>query len=67
MVDQSPNDLMKEVLTPLQKCLVDRSLVDHSNVDVKVAVAACLCEITRVTAPEAPFDDQELKVQQIKH
>lgn len=61
MVDQSPNDLMKEVLTPLQKCLVDRSLVDHSNVDVKVAVAACLSEITRVTAPEAPFDDQELK------
>ncbi|KAL4570360.1 hypothetical protein LXL04_026012 [Taraxacum kok-saghyz] len=61
MVDQSPNDLMKEVLNPLTKVLVDKSLLEHSNIDVKVAVASCLSEMTRITAPEAPYGDEELK------
>ncbi|KAI3679965.1 hypothetical protein L2E82_50701 [Cichorium intybus] len=61
MVDQSPNELMKEALNPLIKGFVDKTLLEHSNVDVKVAVASCLSEITRITAPEAPYNDEELK------
>ncbi|KAI3501646.1 hypothetical protein L1887_29569 [Cichorium endivia] len=61
MVDQSPNELMKEALNPLIKGFVDKTLLEHSNVDVKVALASCLSEITRITAPEAPYNDEELK------
>ncbi|KAI7749512.1 hypothetical protein M8C21_001877, partial [Ambrosia artemisiifolia] len=33
----------------------------HSDVDVKVAVASCISEITRITAPDAPYDDNQMK------
>ncbi|KAK9052923.1 hypothetical protein SSX86_029553 [Deinandra increscens subsp. villosa] len=61
MVDQSPNNLMQESLKQPIKALVDKSLLEHSCMDVQVAVASCLCEITRITAPDAPYTDEELK------
>ncbi|KAL8201105.1 hypothetical protein R6Q57_012444 [Mikania cordata] len=61
MVDQSPNDLMQEALKQPMKALVDASLLEHSRMDVKVLVAFCLCEITRITAPDAPYSDEEMK------
>ena len=30
--------------------------------DVKVSVASCITEITRITAPDAPYDDEQMKV-----
>lgn len=60
-VDQSPNTIMIGALQPSMKALVKGSLLKHSNVDVKIAVAACLSEITRITAPDAPYDDEEMK------
>ncbi|XP_024995527.1 microtubule-associated protein futsch-like isoform X2 [Cynara cardunculus var. scolymus] len=60
-VDQSPNAIMLAALHPSMKALVEGSLLRHSNVDVKIAVAACLSEITRVTAPDAPYSDEEMK------
>ena len=32
----------------------------HPN--VKVALTSCLTEVTRITAPEAPYDDDVMKV-----
>ncbi|KAK1438406.1 hypothetical protein QVD17_04215 [Tagetes erecta] len=61
MVDQSPDSIMQETLSHPMKALVDRSLLEHSNMDVKVSVAACLSEITRITAPDAPYSDEEMK------
>ncbi|XP_071705187.1 uncharacterized protein [Rutidosis leptorrhynchoides] len=61
MVDQSPNKQMQEALNGPIKALVDDRLLKHSNMDVKVSVANCICEITRVTAPEAPYSDDEMK------
>lgn len=63
-VDQSPNSLMQEALDQPMKALVHESLLEHSNVDVKVSAASCICEITRITAPDAPYTDDEMKVQQ---
>lgn len=62
LVDQSPNSKMQEALNAPMKALVDDSLLKHSNLDVKVSVAICICEITRITAPEAPYSDEEMKV-----
>lgn len=53
---------MQNALSPLTKALVAGKLFKHSDDDVKVAVAACISEITRITAPEAPYDDEQMKV-----
>lgn len=53
---------MQNALSPLMKALVAGKLFKHSDVDVKVAVAACISEITRITAPDAPYDDEQMKV-----
>ncbi|XP_010437983.1 PREDICTED: transcriptional regulator ATRX [Camelina sativa] len=60
-VEQSPPDSMQNALSPLMKALVGGKLFKHSDVEVKVAVAACISEITRITAPEAPYDDEQMK------
>lgn len=53
---------MQNALSPSLKALVADRLLRHTNVDVKVAVASCISEITRITAPDAPYDDDQMKV-----
>ncbi|GKA26860.1 sister chromatid cohesion protein PDS5-like protein isoform X1 [Tanacetum coccineum] len=43
------------------KALIQDDLLRHSDVDVKVAVASCISEITRITAPDAPYDDDQMR------
>ncbi|RRT84295.1 hypothetical protein BHE74_00005514 [Ensete ventricosum] len=52
---------MSNALRPSMKALVAKELLGHSDIDVKVAVASCISEITRITAPEAPYDDDLMK------
>lgn len=61
-MEQSPAKSMHDALSPLMKALVANDLLRHSDVDVKVAVASCISEITRITAPDAPYDDDKMKV-----
>ncbi|OIT02584.1 PREDICTED: transcription factor TFIIIB component B'' homolog isoform X2 [Nicotiana attenuata] len=60
-VEQSPAESMHDALSPLMKALVANDLLRHSDLDVKVAVASCISEITRITAPDAPYDDEKMK------
>ncbi|GAV59950.1 hypothetical protein CFOL_v3_03481 [Cephalotus follicularis] len=60
-VEQSPTKSMQNALSPSIKALVAHQLFRHPNADVKVAVASCISEITRITAPEAPYDDDQMK------
>ncbi|KAL2237373.1 UNVERIFIED_CONTAM: Sister chromatid cohesion protein PDS5 [Sesamum indicum] len=60
-VEQSPAKSMQAALSPLMKALVAEELVKHPDVDVKVGVASCISEITRITAPDAPYDDEKMK------
>ncbi|KAL3656100.1 Sister chromatid cohesion protein PDS5 C [Castilleja foliolosa] len=60
-VEQSPARSMQTALSPLTKALVAEELLKHSDVDVKVGVASCISEITRITAPDAPYDDDKMK------
>ncbi|THG01404.1 hypothetical protein TEA_021150 [Camellia sinensis var. sinensis] len=61
-VEQSPLKSMQPALSPFMKALVADKLLRHPDVDVKVAVASCISEITRITAPDAPYDDDQMKV-----
>ncbi|GAB4854689.1 hypothetical protein Ancab_023273 [Ancistrocladus abbreviatus] len=60
-VEQSPSESMQKALSPSRKALVADALLRHSDLDVKVAVAACISEITRITAPDAPYEDDRMK------
>ncbi|MED6174668.1 hypothetical protein PIB30_071187 [Stylosanthes scabra] len=60
-VEQSPPNTMQNAISPSMKALIADGLVRHSDTDVKVAVASCISEITRITAPEAPYDDDQMK------
>lgn len=55
---------MLVALQPLMKALAVEEFLRHSDMDVKVSVASCISEITRITAPEAPYDDDIMKVGQ---
>lgn len=60
-MDQSPSMSILESMQPFLKAIVKPELLKHQDKDVKLLVASCLCEITRITAPEAPYSDDILK------
>lgn len=61
-MDQSPSPSMLESMQPFLNAIVKPELLKHQDRDVKLLVATCICEITRITAPEAPYSDDVLKV-----
>lgn len=40
---------------------ISKELLGHATIDVKMAVATCIIEVTRLTASEAPYDDYLIK------
>uniref|UniRef100_A0A1D1YV29 Sister chromatid cohesion protein PDS5 B-B n=2 Tax=Anthurium amnicola TaxID=1678845 RepID=A0A1D1YV29_9ARAE len=60
-VEQSPSQSMTAALHPAMMGLTAKELLGHSDTGVKVAVASCISEITRITAPEAPYNDDLMK------
>ncbi|GMI89265.1 hypothetical protein HRI_002595800 [Hibiscus trionum] len=60
-VEQSPSKSMQNALSPSHKALIGEQLFRHPDDDVKVAVAACISEITRISAPEAPYVDDQMR------
>lgn len=53
---------MQDALYPSMKALISNQLLRHSDMDVKVSVASCMSELTRITAPDAPYNDEQMKV-----
>lgn len=58
---------MLNALKPSIEALVDKRLLGHSDIDVRVAIASCFSEITRITAPESPYNDDLMKVFSSSH
>lgn len=61
-LDQSPPKSVVESMQPLLNAIAKPELLKHQDREVKLFVASCICEITRITAPEAPYDDDVLRV-----
>ncbi|KAG6641941.1 sister chromatid cohesion protein PDS5 homolog B-like [Carya illinoinensis] len=59
--DQSPSASILESMQPFLNSIVKPEMLKHQDRDVKLLVATCICEITRITAPEAPYGDDVLK------
>ncbi|XP_076907861.1 sister chromatid cohesion protein PDS5 homolog A-like [Bidens hawaiensis] len=60
-LEQSPPKEVLKSMQPFINAIVKPELLKHHDKEVKLLVAACTCEITRVTAPEAPYGDDALK------
>ncbi|AES59134.1 nucleic acid-binding protein, putative [Medicago truncatula] len=60
-VEQSPSKSIQKALSPSLKALISDKLIKHSDVGVKVALASCLSELTRITAPDGPYNDHQMK------
>ncbi|KAE9591537.1 hypothetical protein Lalb_Chr20g0119541 [Lupinus albus] len=58
---QSPEASILVSIKPFFDAIVKPELLKHEDRDVKLLVASSLCEITRITAPEAPYSDDVLK------
>uniref|UniRef100_A0A0D9WPC5 Uncharacterized protein n=1 Tax=Leersia perrieri TaxID=77586 RepID=A0A0D9WPC5_9ORYZ len=60
-VEQSPDSSVMESIQPCLKAVARDEFLKHQDEDVKVLLATCFCEITRITAPEAPYSDDVLR------
>ncbi|KAK6917884.1 hypothetical protein RJ641_018635 [Dillenia turbinata] len=60
-LDQSPSPLVLESLKPFFDVIIKPELLKHQDTEVRLLVATCACEITRITAPEAPYTDDVLR------
>jgi hypothetical protein len=61
-VEQSPPQSTFVAIRPVMTALVREELLTHPDADVRLAIASCISEVTRITAPEAPYDDNVMKV-----
>ncbi|KAF2301506.1 hypothetical protein GH714_025241 [Hevea brasiliensis] len=62
-VEQAPSRSMQDALLSPMKALISNALLRNSDTDVKVSVVSCISEITRITAPDAPYSDDHMKGQ----
>lgn len=60
-VEQAPSRSMRDALLPTMKGLITNDLLRHSDMDVRLSVTSCISEITRITAPDSPYDDELMK------
>ena len=60
-VGQSPSQVMLDAIHPLREALVMPKLLRHQDGEVSLRVAICISEITRITAPNAPYKDDVLR------
>uniref|UniRef100_A0A1J3J2X5 Sister chromatid cohesion protein PDS5-like protein B-B n=1 Tax=Noccaea caerulescens TaxID=107243 RepID=A0A1J3J2X5_NOCCA len=60
-VEQDQPLSMQNALIPSKNALVSAGLLSHPDSDVRVSVVSCLTEIVRITAPEAPYSDDQMK------
>ena len=61
-VNQLPSEPIQEALVPSMKALISDELLRHTDEDIKISVTSCIAEITRITAPDTPYDDEQMKV-----
>jgi sister chromatid cohesion protein PDS5 len=61
-IEQSPRPSVLDSLKACFDAFSKQALLKHEDNDAKVIIATCICEITRITAPEAPYSDDVLRV-----
>ena len=52
---------MQGAFFPSIKALINNKILRHAEMDVKISVVPCIIEITRITTPNAPYKDEQMK------
>ncbi|CAH8388794.1 unnamed protein product [Eruca vesicaria subsp. sativa] len=60
-LEQSPPAAVLKSIQPFLDAVIKPEILKHQDKDVKLLVASCLSEITRITAPEAPYSDDIMR------
>ncbi|KAL1221409.1 putative sister chromatid cohesion protein PDS5 [Cardamine amara subsp. amara] len=60
-VEQDPIESVQKSLMSPMNALVSAELLRNPDSDIRVSVISCLTEIMRITAPEAPYNDNHMK------
>lgn len=60
-IQQLPQRNVLTAMKPSMDALVKPALLKHKDKDVQFLVTACISEIMRIVAPDAPYDDDTLK------
>ncbi|KAL0415424.1 UNVERIFIED_CONTAM: hypothetical protein Slati_3374300 [Sesamum latifolium] len=60
-VRQQPPRSLCRALLPAMKALITDEILHHGDVNIQVAVASCFNELTRISAPDPPYEDDEMK------
>ncbi|KAH9619534.1 hypothetical protein KSS87_018648 [Heliosperma pusillum] len=58
---QAPRPTLREAVLIPTRVLMEEDLFKHSDTDVRITVASCLNEVTRVCAPTPPFEDSKMR------
>ncbi|VVB11169.1 unnamed protein product [Arabis nemorensis] len=66
-VQHSPPIAMQKMIAPLEKTLLEEIFFNHSDLDVRVGVAACINEIIGIYAFNPPFDDEQMKIRMLEN
>ncbi|KAL3721144.1 hypothetical protein ACJRO7_005895 [Eucalyptus globulus] len=61
-MEQGPSVPLQDSLLPLMKALIADSLLKHSVEGVRVSVTYCFSEVLRISAPQEPYNDDQMKV-----
>lgn len=59
---QQPPRSTRRVLLQTMKALITDELLRNDDLNVQIAVASCCNELTRITAPELPYEDDTMRV-----
>ncbi|RID60363.1 hypothetical protein BRARA_F03523 [Brassica rapa] len=60
-LEQSPPAAVLKSIQPFLDAVIKPEILRHQDKDVKLLVASCVSEITRITAPEAPYSDDIMR------
>ncbi|PWA55242.1 phospholipase-like protein [Artemisia annua] len=60
-VPQSPPKPLIKPLHQIINALVAKDLMRHPDMYVNISVACCICQILRITAPNAPYNHEQIK------
>ncbi len=57
----------KELLDGIAAALIQQDRLKHPKEEVRLLVSCCLADIIRIYAPDAPYDEEALKVSAHNH
>jgi len=66
LVETDQDEAERESFIPVAQELAHANLLHHNDNGIKARVAACIVEVLRIMAPDAPYKPQQLKVRKLR-